>query len=341
METQTHIDESVENGFTSKKSEYLDETSVPLEDLPSVRLSPRQGKEIHMDEYSLKLFYATRISPMTLDEIIQRFPEPSPGKAQSVLDKYLDCDLIHRTSDGAYYSNYPDGYINYSDHRYDEAFEVRKNAKIFKLMKNHSGDKEYWKTRSYFSIDSFFTENQTKELQAMFTEVRYKAKQFVQKNARNKTFDGLKFRRLKFYDMILSVLFFVLVGTMPTQKALAGNDPTQPYNFGHFTHNAKNIISNDFAGNVKTDDTFNVAMLEPLLKEHLEMGDQTGEFDPENPILMTLVKECREYLIAGESGPSTLDQDCMELLNRVIDECLNENDSVCQELKSENLTLET
>ena len=336
-----------------------------MKDLPNVRLSAKQGEEIHADEYSLKLFYATRICPMTLEEIKTRFPEPSPGKAQSVLDRYVDCDLVHKTEDGAYYSNYPDNYINCSNHKYDKAIEAQKDAKIFKIMKKHSGDKKYWETRSYFSIDSFFTEDQTQELQAMFKDIRYKAKQFAHRNAQNKRIDGLKFRRLKFYDMILSVLFFFII-SIPTQKTFAGNDPTWPkwnnstqFDFSKnqndfnseiaeseihissndptspeqddFTHfNDKKIVAANNAGHL-----FDVTFLETM-KDYFET--KTGETD--EPIVMTLIEECGEFLYPG-NGPNNWNLDCAEMLQEwVINECVNESQDACNILRSEGLIME-
>ena len=347
-QTQTQTDAPAKDGFILK-NEPLGNTSVPLEDLPSVRLSPKQGEEIHSEgDYSLKLFYATRICPMTLSEVMERFPEPSLGKAQSVLNRYIDCELVRKTENGTYYSNYPLNYINYSDHRYDKSIEIQKDAKIFEIMKNHSGDKEYWKTKSYFSIDSFFTPEQTQELRAMFTNIKYKAKQFVHKNAQNKKIDGLKFRRLKFYDMILSVLFFVLVGTTTTQKAFAGNDPTQPNKLSDFIQLEPMMIADHdfFAGKAmavngkSANDTFDVALVKSILKDHSEMEtSQTGE--TEKPIILALLKECEENLILSQDSPSILDQECLEVLTQAImDECFNGNERACNELKSENLIVE-
>lgn len=207
-------------GFEKKKQ--------VLKDLPSIRLSPEQIEEIHADEYSLMLFYATRVEALTLGEIKRRFPEPSPKKAHSVLSRYVECGLVHINNEGRYYSNYPDNYINYSDYKYDADLEAKKDAKIFELMKEYTGQPEYWATRSYFSIDSFFTPEQTQELKGMFTAIKYKAKQFSNENSKNGKVNGLKFRRLKFYDMILGMLFAVLLVSLPAPQAMAGNDPGGP-----------------------------------------------------------------------------------------------------------------
>lgn len=201
---------------------------IILEDLPSIRLSPEQIEEIHADEYSLKLFYSTRVQALTLGEVKRKFPEPSPKKAHSVLSRYVECGLVHITNEGKYYSNYPHNYINYSDYKYDADLEAKKDAKVFELMKEFTGLPDYWATKSYFSIDSFFSPEQTQELKAMFTEIKYKAKQFSNENAQKGKVDGLNFRRLKFYDMILSVIFAIIVIAIPAKQAFAGNDPGQP-----------------------------------------------------------------------------------------------------------------
>ncbi|MCB0368509.1 MAG: hypothetical protein KDD45_03475 [Bdellovibrionales bacterium] len=199
-----------------------------LEDLPSIRLSPEQIEEIHADEYSLKLFYATRVQPLSLGETKRKFPEPTPKKAQSVLNRYVECGLVHITSDGKYYSNYPENYINYSDYKYDADLEAKKDAKVFELMKEHTGEVEYWKTKAYYSIDSFFTLEQTLELKEMFQQIKFKSKQFAHENAKKGKIDGLNFRRLKFYDMILSLVLILLIGVGFTEPSYAGNDPGSP-----------------------------------------------------------------------------------------------------------------
>ncbi len=202
-----------------------DVQDTTLKDLPNIRLQPEQIEEIHADEYSLKLFYATRVQSLSLGEVKRRFPEPSPKKALSVLTRYVDCGLVHITSEGKYYSNFPENYINYSDYKYDSDLEAKKDAKVFEIMKENTGKPEYWKTRAYYSIDSFFTPEQTMELKAMFQAIKFKSKQFAHDNAKKGKIDGLNFRRLKFYDMILSLLFVFTLGFVEIDPAHAGNDP--------------------------------------------------------------------------------------------------------------------
>jgi hypothetical protein len=70
---------------------------------------------------------------MTLNEIKRQFAEPEPKKAQSILDRFIKVGLIHITPEGAYYSNFPDNYINYSHYRYDGDLEARKDSKVLRL----------------------------------------------------------------------------------------------------------------------------------------------------------------------------------------------------------------
>jgi hypothetical protein len=197
------------------------------EEVPSIRLSPEQIEEIHADEYSLTLFYATRVEPLTLSDIKRQFPEPEPKKAQSVLDRYLKVGLIHIDADGRYYSNFPENYINYSDYRYDCDLEAKKDGKVFTIMKAFTGNKQYWKDKSYFSMDAFYTEEQTAEIQEMFRQIKLKSKEFANANAQRRSVKGLIFRRLKFYDMILSALAFIfLLAGSPESAFAGGNDPT-------------------------------------------------------------------------------------------------------------------
>ncbi len=202
---------------------------VPVENVgvPSIRLSPEQIEEIHSDEYTRTLFYATRIEPLSLTEIKKQFPEPEPKKAQAVMDRFIKVGLIHITLDGKYYSNYPENYINYSNYRYDNDLEARKDGKVFELMKEYTGNKEYWKNKSYFSMDAFYTEEQTKEMQEMFLQIKLKAKEYANENAKTKSIKGLFFRRMKFFDMTFTILlaFFFTLGFSGKSFA-GGNDPT-------------------------------------------------------------------------------------------------------------------
>lgn len=211
------------------KSENVDAAKAPAVEIPSIRLTPEQIEEIHTDEYSLTLFYATRIEPMSAAEIKREFPEPEPKKAQSVMDRFVKVGLVHITKDGRYYSNYPENYINYSHYRYDNDLEARKDSKVFRLMKEFTGNKEYWKDKTYFSMDAFYSQEQTAELLEMFRQIKLKAKEYANDNAKKKSTKGMKFRRMKFYDMNFALLlaFFVsCLGLMAPKSALAGgNDP--------------------------------------------------------------------------------------------------------------------
>lgn len=207
----------------SQKSES---TKVVPTEVPSIRLSPEQIEEIHVDEYTLTLFYATRVQPMTLNEIKRQFAEPEPKKAQSILDRFIKVGLIHITPEGAYYSNFPDNYINYSHYRYDGDLEARKDAKVFEIMKEFTGKSEFWKDKTYFSMDAFYSKEQSDELLEMFKAIRVKAKEFANENAKKKSIDGLKFRRMKFYDMTFAILIaFMLFLGISTKSYAGGNDP--------------------------------------------------------------------------------------------------------------------
>lgn len=207
----------------SQKSES---PQVKPVEVPSIRLSPEQIEEIHVDEYTLTLFYATRVQPMTLNEIKKQFAEPEPKKAQSVLDRFIKVGLIHITPEGAYYSNFPDNYINYSHYRYDGDLEARKDAKVFEIMKEFTGKTEFWKDKTYFSMDAFYSKEQSDELLEMFKAIKLKAKEFANENAQKKSIDRLKFRRMKFYDMTFAILmaFMVMLG-VSTKSYAGGNDP--------------------------------------------------------------------------------------------------------------------
>jgi hypothetical protein len=210
------------------KSETSDAKTAAAVEVPNIRLAPEQIEEIHADEYSLTLFYATRIEPMSIADIKRNFPEPEPKKAQSVMDRFVKVGLVHLTESGQFYSNYPENYINYSHYRYDGDLEARKDAKVFRLMKEFTGKKEYWKDKTYFSMDAFYTPEQTRELLDMFLQIKLRAKEYSNENAKKKSTNGLTFRRMKFYDMTLglALLVSVLFALAAPQAALAGgNDP--------------------------------------------------------------------------------------------------------------------
>ncbi|MBI2522741.1 MAG: hypothetical protein HYV97_20130 [Bdellovibrio sp.] len=207
---------------------HSDKGNTLIAEVPSIRLSPEQIEEIHVDEYTLTLFYATRMEALSLLEIKRQFPEPEAKKAHSIMDRFIKVGLIHITTEGKYYSNYPENYINYSHYRYDNDLEARKDAKVFQIMKEQTGKLEFWKNRTYFSMDAFYSDEQTEELLALFKTIKMKAKEFSNENAKQKNLKGLKFRRMKFYDMMFMFLFTILLGfsTISNKSYAGGNDPT-------------------------------------------------------------------------------------------------------------------
>ncbi|MGH1469354.1 MAG: hypothetical protein ACRBBP_10865 [Bdellovibrionales bacterium] len=224
-------DKTLEIKEESKNKQDFEFTSrTENEEIKNIRLKPEQIEEINTDDYSLLLFNVTRVEPLSLSQIKKHFPEPSAKKAQSVMDRFIDCGLVHITKDGKYYSNYPDHYIDYSLYRYDAILEAKKDSRVFDLMKENCNSKTYWKDKSYFSEDGFFTEEQSKEISEALNEVRLKVKKYTSENRKNKKVSELIFRRFKYYDMILGLLF--LVGSLicsPANTAFAqGNDPGMP-----------------------------------------------------------------------------------------------------------------
>ena len=203
------------------KSDFLDNKKSITAEIPNIRLRPEQIEEIQLCDYSLRLFYATRIQPLSLGEIKEYFPEPESQKAQSVINRFLAVGLIHVTPEEKYYSNFPENYVNYSDYRYDKLLEARKDKKVFNLMKEFTGNREYWKDKTYFSMDAFYTDEQTKEVQAMFKEIKEKLKQYSNDNAKTKSVKGMKFRRIKFFDMFFAILLAFVLVSMPSTPSFA------------------------------------------------------------------------------------------------------------------------
>lgn len=256
------------NYETASQSSVV-QSKKELKDVPSVRLTPEQIEEINTDDYSLMLFNATRVQPLSLSEIKRCFVEPSTKKAESVMERFLKIGLIHKTEDGKFFSNFPENYINYSDYRYDGDLEAKKDAKVFQLMKEFSGKKEYWKDKTYFSIDAFFTDEQSKELNDMLKEVKLKAKHFSNENDKLGV-KGMKFRRLKFYDMFWMFAIFALTFTLssinPSSSASAkiggsGNDPVgMAFVFNGETQN--DSVRSGGSGNDPTASMFDVAQVQ-------------------------------------------------------------------------------
>lgn len=301
-EINFHEESSTEKAIQPKKQ--------PTE-VASVRLSPEQIEEIHADEYSLTLFYATRMQPLSIGEIKRQLVEPEPKKAESVMDRFLKAGLVYKTDEGKFYSNYPDNYINYSNYRYDGDLEAKKDSKVFQLMKENTGKKEYWQDKSYFSIDAFFTDEQSKEIQEMLKEVKLKTKQFA--NANDKLgIKGMKFRRFKFYDLFwtfaLFALTFSLTSIHPNSTVFAksgGNDPT---GMSSFNTKAEIIEVSKVSGGGGNDPTANAMGLDS------EGGG--GGHDPENSSIKckTIIKN-RIF-----SGIFNLDEMTCVLMDEQVDE---------------------
>jgi len=198
----------------------------------TVNLDPCQVEEIHADDYSLLLFSATRIEPLSISEIKHQFPEPNPRKAQSVMDRFVSVGLVHVTKEGKYYSNYPHDYVNWGKYRYEADIEARKDAKVFQLVKDFFGIKSYWQNKVYFSLDAFFTPEQSEELKEMIFQLKVKAKQYANENAKAGKLSDMKFRRIKFYDMVFGFLFAILLSFGAIDNSYArGGSGTDPVSF--------------------------------------------------------------------------------------------------------------
>lgn len=271
-----------ETNFYEHSSSETKSNNKKLTDIPSVRLTPEQIEEINADDYSLVLFNATRTQPLSLGEIKRHFVETEPKKAESVMDRFLKIGLIHKTEDGKFYSNFPNNFINYSNYRYDGDLEAKKDSKVFRLMKENTGKKEYWNDKSYFSIDAFFTEAQSKEIQEMLKDVKLKAKQFANEND-NLGVKGMKFRRFKFYDMFwafaLFVVTFSLTSINPASTAFAkvGGSGNDPVGVAFNSHKIGQINATTFRGGSGNDPTASI-----LNKSAIEIEGGGGGHDPEN-----------------------------------------------------------
>ena len=192
----------------------------------TVTLSARQIEEIHADEYSLNLFHATRYTPLSLLEIKRQFPEPSAKKADLVMSRFVEAGLVTCSAEEQFYTCYPGKYLNYGSYRYDTEIEGRKDRRIFLEMKENFNNPAHWEDRAYYSIDSFFTKEQTMELRELFMQIRQKSKEFSAENQSKGKLKGLLFRRLKFYDMAGLLLVVMALSFSFIQPSYAGgNDP--------------------------------------------------------------------------------------------------------------------
>lgn len=197
--------------------------STDPRDIACVRFSAEQAEEIMANDYTLKLFHATRIKALTLKGILEHFGEPSEGMAKIVIDRFVKVGILDILPGEKYFTKYPGNFPNFTEHTYDMNLELNKDARVFKLMKEKAGDREYWKTQSYFSTDGFFTEEQTIEIRRKLMDIKFFIKNALKANMEEGGLEGKTFRRHKFYDLVLGslVAFFVLLGG----KADASNDP--------------------------------------------------------------------------------------------------------------------
>ena len=211
----------------SPEPKYEFTSRTTNEEIKNIRLAPEQVEEINTDDYSLLIFNATRVEALSLAQVKKHYPEPTSKKAKHVLDRFVECGLVHITESGKYFSNYPDHYIDYSLYKYDAALESKKDSRIFDLMKDNCNSKSYWKDKSYFSEDGFFTEEQSREIAEDLNKIRLKVKKFTSENRKSKKVTDLIFRRFKYYDMILGLMLVLsFITTSFSSTAFAeGNDP--------------------------------------------------------------------------------------------------------------------
>lgn len=193
-------------------------------DTPSVRFSKEQTVEIMMEDYSLKLFHLTRIKPLSLNEIKQYAPEPDSGRASDIMDRFCAVGLVDVTSDHKYYSKYPNDFANFTEHPLDKEIEADKDSLIFDLMKEKAGDEIFWRKNTFFQEDGYFTHEQTNYIREALLSLKFYVKKTLQENRERGLIEGLTYRRHKFYDIGLSLLF-VFVFLISSNRASAGNDP--------------------------------------------------------------------------------------------------------------------
>ncbi|MBY0316998.1 MAG: hypothetical protein K2Q26_15870 [Bdellovibrionales bacterium] len=197
--------------------------STDPRDIACVRFSAEQAEEIMANDYTLKLFHATRIEPLSLAGVLERFGEPSEDMAKIVIDRFVKAGILDVSPGDKYFTKYPGNFPNFTEHTYDMNLELNKDARVFKLMKENAGDREYWNTQSYFSTDGFFTEEQTIEIRKKLMDIKFFIKNALRANMEEGSLDGKTFRRHKFYDLVLGSFFafFILIGG----EANASNDP--------------------------------------------------------------------------------------------------------------------
>lgn len=197
--------------------------STDPRDIACVRFSAEQAEEIMASDYTLKIFHATRIESLSMKDIVDNFGEPGDGVAQVILDRLVRVGVLEVKADSKYFTAYPGNFPNFTDHTYDLNLELNKDARVFKLMKENAGDREYWQTQSYFSTDGFFSDEQALEVRKRLMDLKFFIKNALKANMEEGTLKGKTFRRHKFYDLVLGsfLALFVFVGG----KADASNDP--------------------------------------------------------------------------------------------------------------------
>ncbi len=193
-------------------------------DIPSIRFTKEQTMEIMTEDYSLKLFHLTRIKPLSLNEIKQYAPEPEAGRASDIMDRFCAVGLIEVTSDHKYYSKYPNNFANFTEHPLDKEIEADKDSLVFDLMKEKAGDEKFWAKNSFFQEDGFFTNEQTSFIREALLSLKFYVKKSLQENRERGIIEGLIYRRHKFYDIGLSLLF-AFTFLISSSRAGAGNDP--------------------------------------------------------------------------------------------------------------------
>jgi len=224
----------------SKKESSQSKAALESE-VKTIYLTPDQVDEVMADDYTLTLFNGTRVQPLSLLEIKRHFPEPSENKAQLVLNRLMKVDLIIQQEDGRYFSKYPKHFINFADYKYASEVEARKDQRIFQMLREYISQPDYWRIRTYFSIEAFFSPEQTQELREMFNAIKAKAKEFADENAKKGSLKGLVFRRMKFYDMIFSLLAVCLISLGATSKGWAGGTGIEPRSISYESFSSDDV----------------------------------------------------------------------------------------------------
>lgn len=205
------------------KREFPPIPSTDPRDIPCVRFTEAQTEEIMACDYSLMLFHATRVQALSVNDILERFKEPEIGVTELILSKFFELGILVKQGD-KYYTAHPGNFPNFTNHTYDIDLETEKDAKVFALLKEHAGDREYWKTQNYFSTDGFFTDEQAQHIRKLLLDIKFYIKNTLKLNAESGTLEGKTFRRHKFYDLVIGLCAFLLIFTGGL-KAQASNDP--------------------------------------------------------------------------------------------------------------------